>query len=271
MPELPEVETTRCGILPYVKGQRVISLIIRQRQLRYPIPLRLKHELVGQVITDVSRRGKYLLLSCDAGTLIIHLGMSGSLRIAAAGTAAARHDHVDICLANDVCLRLRDPRRFGLLLWTRRPPLQHRLLRDLGPEPFAAEFNGDYLYRRGRGRRQAVKSFIMDSHSVVGVGNIYASEALFSAAIHPARSAGRIARDRYQALAEAIKQVLQQAITRGGTTLHDFYYGDDQPGYFANRLQVYGREGNPCPICATPIRQRQIGQRSSYYCPHCQH
>jgi len=243
---------------------------IRERRLRYPVPPRLGRELTGEVITDIGRRGKYLLLNCDSGTVIIHLGMSGSLRIVPVGTAAARHDHVDICLDNDVCLRLRDPRRFGLLLWTRRPPLQHRLLRDLGPEPFADVFDGDYLYQRSRNRRQAVKAFIMDSHCVVGVGNIYASEALFSAAIHPARSAGRIALARYQQLAAAIKQVLQQAITKGGTTLRDFYYGNNQPGYFANNLRVYGREGSPCLLCSTPIRQLQIGQRTSYYCPACQ-
>ena len=271
MPELPEVETTRCGILSSVKGQRVISVAVRQRQLRYPVPLRLKHELIGQVFDDVGRRGKYLLLACDAGTVIIHLGMSGSLRIVASGTIAGKHDHVDICLANDVCLRLRDPRRFGLVLWTRRDPLQHRLLCHLGPEPLAIDFDADYLFRRSRGRRQAIKQFIMDSHCVVGVGNIYASEALFMAGIHPARAAGRIALARYHTLVTAIKQVLQLAIARGGTTLRDFYYGDEQPGYFAQSLQVYGREGLPCLVCTTVIRQRRIGQRASYYCPACQH
>ena len=271
MPELPEVETTRCGILPYVNGQRVVAVTVRQRQLRYPIPMRLGHELIGQEIRQVSRRGKYLLLASDAGTVIIHLGMSGSLRIVAAGTAAASHDHVDICLANKLCLRLRDPRRFGLLLWTRRDPLQHRLLRELGPEPLLSDFSGAYLFQRSRGRRQAIKSFIMDSHCVVGVGNIYASEALFLAGIHPARAAGRIALPRYQVLVDAIKQVLQQAIAQGGTTLRDFYYGDDQPGYFGQSLQVYGRAGEPCLVCAAVILQRRIGQRASYYCPVCQH
>jgi formamidopyrimidine-DNA glycosylase len=271
MPELPEVETTRQGILPYLKNQRIVDLTIRQRQLRYPVPARLAHELTGQVVVDVGRRGKYLLLACETGTVIIHLGMSGSLRIVAADTAAAKHDHVDICLANGVCLRLRDPRRFGLMLWTRRDPLQHRLLRDLGPEPLAPDFNGDYLFQRSRRRRQAIKPFIMDSHCVVGVGNIYASEALFRSGIHPGRAAGRIALTRYNDLADASKQVLLQAISQGGTTLRDFYYGNDQPGYFSQSLQVYGREGLPCLVCATAIRQCRLGQRASYYCPVCQH
>jgi len=271
MPELPEVETTRRGILAWVKGQQVVGVAIRQRQLRVPVSAQLVRELSGQQIQDVGRRGKYLLLYCETGSVIIHLGMSGSLRIVTAATAAGKHDHADICLANGYCLRLRDPRRFGLLLWTRRDPLRHRLLADLGPEPLGPDFDGDYLYRRSRGRRQAVKPFIMDSHCVVGVGNIYASEALFRAAIHPARPAGRIGLARYQDLAEAIRQVLRQAIAEGGTTLRDFYYGDEQPGYFAQSLQVYGRDGQPCVTCGAAIRQSRLGQRASYYCPACQH
>jgi formamidopyrimidine-DNA glycosylase len=270
VPELPEVETTRRGILPALKGQRVIAVTIRQRQLRYPIPARLGHNLKDQIFYDVERRGKYILLLCDVGTVIIHLGMSGSLRVVAAGVPAGRHDHIDICLANGVCLRLRDPRRFGLVLWTRGQPLQHRLLCDLGPEPLGPDFDGEYLFERSRRRRQTVKQFIMDSHCVVGVGNIYASEALFMAGIHPSRAAGRISQQRYRVLVAMIKRVLLLAITQGGTTLRDFYYGDEQPGYFAQSLQVYGREGLPCSVCGALIRQRRIGQRASYYCSACQ-
>jgi len=271
MPELPEVETTCRGISPSVKGQCVLTVTVRQRQLRYPVPSRLGRELRGQIIRDVSRRGKYLLLACDVGTMIIHLGMSGSLRLVSAGMPAGKHDHVDVCLASGLCLRLRDPRRFGLVLWTRRDPLQHRLLHHLGPEPLTTEFDGEYLFKRSRERRQSIKQFIMDSHCVVGVGNIYASESLFIAGIHPLRAAGRVSLTRYQVLVTAIKQVLQRAIAQGGTTLRDFYYGDEQPGYFAQSLQVYGREGLPCLVCATTIRQRRMGQRASYYCPACQH
>jgi len=270
MPELPEVETTRRGIMPHVKGRRIMAVVVRQRQLRYPVPLRLKHELKNQIVYDVVRRGKYLLLCCDAGSVIIHLGMSGSLRIVARDTVAGKHDHIDICLDNDLCLRLRDPRRFGLLLWTRRNVMQHRLLRDLGPEPLTLDFDSEYLYQRSRGRRQAIKQFIMDSHNVVGVGNIYASESLFMAGIHPLRAAGRVALPRYVVLVDAIKRVLQQAIAQGGTTLRDFYYGDEQPGYFGQSLQVYGREAQDCRVCGSGIRQRRIGQRASYYCPVCQ-
>jgi len=270
MPELPEVETTRRGILPYVEGQRIASVDVRQHRLRYPVPRSLGAELPGQCIKGVARRGKYLLLECTQGTLIIHLGMSGSLRIVEVGDSAAKHDHVDVCLANGHCLRLRDPRRFGLIIWTKRAVSRHRLLRDLGPEPLSEMFSADYLYQRSRGRRQAVKPFIMDSHCVVGVGNIYASEALFQAGIHPVRTAGRISAQRYLILVDAIKRVLEQAIDQGGTTLRDFYYGDDQPGYFAQSLQVYGRGGQACMRCATPIRATRLGQRASYYCPKCQ-
>lgn len=271
MPELPEVETTRRGIIPHIKNQRVIAVKVRQRKLRYQIPARLSTELTGQIITRVDRRGKYLLLVCDAGTVIMHLGMSGSLRVVTAATAAGKHDHIDISFANKCILRLRDPRRFGLVLWTRGDVYQHKLLRKLGPEPLGEDFNGDYLFQRSRGRRLSVKQFIMDGHCVVGVGNIYASEALHMAGIHPLRAAGRISARRYQVLGIIIKQVLEQAIAQGGTTLRDFYNADDQPGYFAQSLKVYGRAGQPCFSCLTLIVQRRLGQRASYYCPACQH
>lgn len=270
MPELPEVETTRRGILPYVEGQQITSVDVRQHRLRYPVPRSIAAELPGQDIRSVARRGKYLLFECTNGSLIMHLGMSGSLRIVRADDAPTRHDHVDLCLASGICLRLRDPRRFGLVLWTRRDVMRHRLLRELGPEPLSADFSAEYLYRYSRCRRQAIKPLIMDSHCVVGVGNIYASEALYHAGIHPARPAGRISRQRYQILVEAIQRVLEQAIDQGGTTLRDFYYGNQQPGYFAQSLRVYGRDEQPCGHCASPIRMIRLGQRASYYCPRCQ-
>jgi len=271
MPELPEVETTRRGILPHVQGTSVIAVKVRQRQLRYPVPPQLSRQLVGHPILDVQRRGKYLLLLTPVGTVIIHLGMSGSLRLVQPDEPPGPHDHVDLCLDNNNCLRFRDPRRFGMVLWTRQSAHSHKLLNKLGPEPLAANFVGDYLYQRSRGRRQAIKLFVMDSHCVVGVGNIYASEALFRAGIHPLRAAGRISASRYDGLVSAIKAVLQQAIGEGGTTLRDFYYGDHQPGYFVQSLRVYGRAGQACEDCGTPVRIIRQAQRATYYCPHCQH
>lgn len=271
MPELPEVETTRCGIAPHLVGRRIEEVIVRQGRLRWPVPRGLAGRLRGQRLQAVGRRGKYLLLGFDQGTLLVHLGMSGSLRIVPAHTPAGRHDHLDLCFSGGRVLRLTDPRRFGAVLWSGGDPLAHPRLAALGPEPLDEAFDGAYLYRRSRGRRGAVKPFIMDGKLVVGVGNIYANEALFAAGIHPARAAGRIGRERYERLAEAIKTVLHAAIAQGGTTLRDFVGGDGRPGYFAQQLAVYGREGAPCPRCATPIRQTTLGQRASYYCPHCQH
>ncbi len=271
MPELPEVETTRRGIAPHVEGRTVTGVTVRQRQLRWPVPKGLGRSLKGQTLQAVSRRGKYLLLGFDRGTVILHLGMSGSLRLVPCDTPPGRHDHVDIAFDSGRCLRLTDPRRFGAVLHTRDDPHHHELLARLGPEPLAPGFDGHWLYERSRKRRQAVKAFIMDSKVVVGVGNIYASEALFLAGIHPRRPAGRIGAARYDALAGAIREVLTAAIEAGGTTLRDFTQSDGRPGYFARELHVYGREGNPCPACGTPIRQEVIGQRSSYFCPKCQH
>jgi formamidopyrimidine-DNA glycosylase len=270
MPELPEVETTRRGIGAHVVGRRVCDVIVRERRLRYPVPPRLRTELTGHTITAVERRGKYLLLITDAGTAIVHLGMSGSLRVVAATTPPSAHDHLDIVLAGGDCLRLRDPRRFGCVLWTRADPRRHHLLRDLGPEPLSQEFSGEMLYRVSRGRRCAVKTLLMDSHIVVGVGNIYANEALFRAGIRPDRAAGRIGLDRYRALAAAVKHTLRDAIRAGGTTLRDFRDSEGRPGYFSQALQVYDRAGEPCPRCGTALRQRVLGQRATYYCPACQ-
>lgn len=269
MPELPEVETTRRGIEPHLGGRTVTRLIVRQPRLRWPVPRGLAKRLEGRALRAVGRRGKYLLIGTDAGSLILHLGMSGSLRVVPADTPAGPHDHVDLVLDSGQALRLRDPRRFGCLLWAARPE-RHPLLRDLGPEPLSEDFDGDHLHAAGRGRRLSVKEFIMNSRIVVGVGNIYANEALFMAGIHPARPAGRISRGRYARLAAAIKQVLTEAIGQGGTTLRDFLREDGRPGYFQVRLRVYDRTGRPCPRCGGPIRQRVLGQRSTFYCPRCQ-
>ena len=270
MPELPEVETTRRGIAPHLVGRRVVAVAVRNPRLRWPVPPQLASELSGHQVVGVDRRGKYLLLRIGLGTLIAHLGMSGSLRILPARTPAGAHDHVDLVLDDGRALRLTDPRRFGCLLWTRGDPLRHPLLAALGPEPFDAAFSGDYLFRRTRGRRLAVKALLMDGRVVAGVGNIYANESLFFAGIHPGRPAGRIGLARYDKLSAAVRDVLQEAIRAGGTTLRDFVGGDGQPGYFGQKLRVYEREGEPCGGCGDSIRRRVIGQRASYFCPRCQ-
>lgn len=271
MPELPEVETSRRGIEPHILEQKIDKIIIRQKQLRWPIPARLKSELPGHRVTQVKRRGKYLLLESTAGTLIIHLGMSGSLHIVNASTSPQKHDHFDMLFSHGKILRLRDPRRFGAVLWTKKNPLQHKLIKDLGPEPLNDDFNADYLYRISRNRKTPVKSFIMNSQVVVGVGNIYASESLFLARINPKRAAGKISRQKYQKLAESIQIVLSLAIQQGGSSLRDFTHHDGKPGYFQQTLNVYGRKGLPCPVCLNPVRQIIQNQRSSFYCPKCQH
>ncbi len=270
MPELPEVETTRRGIAPHLVDKKVVRVIVREARLRWPVSPELAVQLPGNILSSVERRAKYLLLKSPAGCLIVHLGMSGSLRIMPVSVPAMKHEHVDIVLEDHTCLRLRDPRRFGALLWTCADPLQHALLAHLGPEPLEDDFNGAYLYRQARGRSLAVKHFIMDSRVVAGVGNIYANEALFMAGIHPARAAGRIAQQRYQALALAIKQVLEAALAQGGTTLRDYYAGDGRAGYFKQRLQVYGRATLPCNACRQPLQLIRQGQRSSYFCKNCQ-
>jgi len=270
MPELPEVETTRRGIAPHLRGHRVVEVRLREPRLRWPVPATLAHDLADRRIQDVERRGKYLLIRFDTGTLLVHLGMSGSLRIVQADAPPRKHDHVDLVLDNDRALRLCDPRRFGAMLWITGDPLRHALLRDLGPEPLESDFSGDYLYRRSRGRSASVKSFIMDSHIVTGVGNIYANEALFLAGIHPARAAGRIAAPRYARLCGAIRTVLGHSIELGGTTLRDFVNSAGEPGYFQQTLRVYDRTGQPCRVCGAPIRERRLGQRSAFYCPVCQ-
>ncbi|HIC79546.1 MAG TPA: bifunctional DNA-formamidopyrimidine glycosylase/DNA-(apurinic or apyrimidinic site) lyase [Kiloniellaceae bacterium] len=269
MPELPEVETTRRGIEPHIRGHCVSGVSVRQPRLRWPVPPELDSLLTGRRLHGVERRAKYLLLRFGHGTLILHLGMSGSLRILPAGTPPQPHDHVDLVFGRHL-LRLRDPRRFGAVLWTAADPFDHPLLASLGPEPLEDAFDGPWLYQRAKGRRAAVKQLVMDAKVVVGVGNIYASEALFAAGIHPRRPAGRISLARYDRLSEEIKKILTDAIRQGGTTLRDFQQQDGRPGYFAQQLKVYGRTGEPCPRCQTAIRQVTMGQRSSYYCPQCQ-
>ena len=269
MPELPEVETTRRGVAPYSRGQVVRDVLVREPRLRWPVPANLPALLQGQRITEVERRAKYLLFRTDPGTLLVHLGMSGSLRIIEGDVEPQKHDHIDIVLRSGARLRYNDPRRFGCMLWL-APGGKHPLLDHLGPEPLSNAFDGDLLYRRSRGRKGPVKNFIMDGKVVVGVGNIYANEALFLAGVRPDRAAGRISRARYQALAQDIKQVLTSAIEQGGTTLRDFVGGDGKPGYFAQQLYVYGRGGLPCKRCGAELREVRISQRTTVYCVTCQ-
>ena len=270
MPELPEVETTRRGIEAHLRGRTIQKLIVRQASLRWPVPATLAKNIRHTHIKQVSRRAKYLLVGTDKGTLIIHLGMSGSLRIVRDNTPPGPHDHIDMLLDNNILLRYTDPRRFGAWLWTEDNVESHPLLCRLGPEPLSDDFNADYFFGRSRSRKLAIKSFLMDSHIVVGIGNIYASETLFRAGIHPARAAGRISRQRYVKLVDAVKQVLTEAIRQGGTTLRDFSNSEGKPGYFQQSLNVYGQSGEPCPVCTAPVRETRIGQRSTFYCPRCQ-
>ena len=270
MPELPEVETTRRGISPHVLGHRVREVVIRNPQLRWPVSPQLRGELVGRTIERVDRRGKYLLLYAGDACLLVHLGMSGSLRVVADGAPLLKHDHIDIVMAEGSTLRYCDPRRFGCMLWLKDAPLEHPLLKSLGPEPLSGGFDADTLVLASRGRKIPVKSFIMDSHVVVGVGNIYANEALFMAGIRPDRQAGRISAQRYARLTECIKEILGRAIAQGGTTLRDFVGGDGKPGYFKQSLHVYGRGGEACSTCRSTLTEIRTGQRSTVFCPHCQ-
>ncbi|EIC21981.1 bifunctional DNA-formamidopyrimidine glycosylase/DNA-(apurinic or apyrimidinic site) lyase [Thiorhodovibrio frisius] len=270
MPELPEVETTLRGIAPALTGQRIDRLLVRDRRLRQPVSLETEAQVPGQRILHLRRRAKYLLIALEEGSVLVHLGMSGSLRLVPETAAYRPHDHIELTLESGVALRLHDPRRFGIFQWIPEPAETHSLLASLGPEPLSADCDGAYLYQISRNRRAAVKSLIMDSRVLVGVGNIYANEALFMSGIHPARAAGRIGLARYQRLADAIKQVLNAAIEQGGTTLRDFLREDGNPGYFAQQLRVYGRTGEPCRQCGAPIRLGRIGQRSSFYCATCQ-
>jgi len=270
MPELPEVETTRRGLEPHLVGCEIRAVELRDPRLRWPVPASLPALVAGQRIRSLKRRAKYLLLETDGTALLLHLGMSGSLRRCAPGTPLRPHDHLIFHLDDGFEVRLHDPRRFGCCLPLPAPPAVHPLLAALGPEPLGEDFHGDALFRLSRGRRATVKAFIMDQQVVVGVGNIYASEALFLAGIRPGRAAGRVSRREYSDLASRIRSVLTEAIAQGGTTLRDFVREDGTHGYFRQQLRVYGREGEPCLCCATPIRNRRIGNRASAYCPRCQ-
>ena len=270
MPELPEVETVRRGIAPHVTGQRVVRAIVRQPRLRWPVPDELATEMAGQVVQRVDRRAKYLLLHTAAGVAILHLGMTGRLQIMPADAPLSKHDHLDLVLASGQCLRFNDSRRFGAALWTREPPERHPLLLTLGPEPFDQAFSGAYLHRRARGRVPAIKTFIMDNRVVVGAGNIYANEALFAAGIRPSRPAGQLSLTEHERLANAIREILSEAIRQGGTTLRDFVGGEGEPGYFQQHLHVYDRRALPCTTCGEPIQHCRIGQRATYFCPRCQ-
>lgn len=269
MPELPEVETTRRGIEPHILGKQIEKIVVRQPRLRWPVPASV-HRAEQCRIEAVERRAKYLLLRTSQGTLVLHLGMSGSLTVQDAEKPVLKHDHLDIVLEGGICLRLNDPRRFGACLWQGASEEALALFANLGPEPLTEEFNGERLFRLSRKRTVAVKNFIMTNSVVVGVGNIYANEALFMSRIDPRKAAGRISRQKYLTLAENIKIVLGRAIEKGGTTLRDFLGADGKPGYFRIELNVYGKAGEPCPQCGMPIRSLSIGQRNSFYCPKCQ-
>ena len=269
MPELPEVEVTRRGISPALLGRRISSVIVRQPRLRYPIPDDLPALLTGKRIDSISRRAKYLLLELQRGSVLIHLGMSGSLRVVPATQPAVAHEHVDL-ICDDIALRLRDPRRFGALLWLPHPASAHPLLASLGIEPLDERFDDLWLHRLCAGRRTPIKQLIMDAHHLVGVGNIYASESLFRARIHPQTPAGRLSAARCKALANAIQATLNDALAAGGSSLRDFVHSDGSSGYFQQQYFVYGRDGEPCRLCNTPVRRLTLGQRASFFCPRCQ-
>lgn len=269
MPELPEVETTRLGLLPRLAGRRLEHIAVRNPNLRWPVPIDLEKQLAGRILRDLRRRGKYLLFDFDGATQIVHLGMSGSLRFAEADEPAALHDHVDWHFDGGVTLRLRDPRRFGAVLWT-EDAARHPLLAHLGPEPLTPAFDADYLYAQCRRRSAAIKQVIMDASVVVGVGNIYASESLFHAGIRPGTAARRLSRPACGRLVEAIQGVLSAAIAAGGSSLRDYVATDGELGYFQLQTRVYDRAGLPCKACGTPIRRIVQGLRASFYCPRCQ-
>lgn len=270
MPELPEVETTRRGLEPLVRGANITAVVVRNRALRQPVTRNLARILTGRRIDQLERRAKYLLFRAGDGTLIVHLGMSGRLWVVNAATPPATHDHFDLALANGTIVRLRDPRRFGLVLWHAGDPHTHKLLRDIGPEPLSDALSADWLYRETRARSGAIKNALMDSHLVAGVGNIYASEALFRAGINPRLPARKIGLSRYAVLVDKIRETLTEAIAAGGSSLRDYVNSAGEAGYFQNRFFVYGRDGEDCLTCKTPIRSLVLGQRSTFYCPRCQ-
>jgi formamidopyrimidine-DNA glycosylase len=269
MPELPEVETTRLGLVPRIVGRRIREVLVREPRLRWPVPRDLASRLRGAVVQAIRRRGKYLLFDCGSGHLLVHLGMSGRLTLVQPDRPLRPHDHVDIAFEGGDVMRFNDPRRFGAMLWV-RDPAHHRLLDAMGVEPFDEAFTGELLHRLSRGRRVPVKQFVMDARIVTGIGNIYANEALHAARIHPARAAGRLSLARYGRLAAEIRDVLRRALAAGGSSLRDFVRSDGRPGYFQLEYAVYGREGEPCPSCGGAVRSVRHGGRSTFYCPACQ-
>jgi len=272
MPELPEVEVTRQGVAPHLEGRIVTAVTLRHSGLRWPFPTDLAQRLRGRAIRSVGRRGKYLLIGFDHGTLIMHLGMSGHLRILARDTPPQKHDHFDMAVGKQL-LRMSDPRRFGAVLWHGHEEggiEEHLLLRNLGVEPLEPGFSAELLYRQTRNRSAAIKQVLLAGDIVVGVGNIYAPESLFKARINPKTAASRIGLARYEKLAQAIRETLAAAIRQGGSTLRDFVAVNGQSGYFQQNYFVYDRTGQPCRVCATPVRQIKQGQRSTFYCPNCQ-
>lgn len=270
MPELPEVETTLRGIAPHIEHQFIENVVVRQNQLRWPVPSTIKKHLIGKKVNQLARRGKYLLFKVGQGTIISHLGMSGSFRIITPNIPPKKHDHIDIEFANNKILRFTDPRRFGAFLWTEQDPMLHPLLSKLGIEPFNHHFSGNYLWRKAQGRKTPIKSFIMDNKIVVGIGNIYATEALFYAGINPQTPAGNISQELFNQLAKSAKHILRKAIKQGGTTLKDFVNSEGKPGYFTFYLKVYNRAGLPCIKCQTTLIRICIGQRGAVYCESCQ-
>lgn len=273
MPELPEVETTRRGIEPHISGKKVKQLIVRNPNLRWPVPDGLEELLAGKKLLSVGRRGKYLLLDFGVGTVLWHLGMSGALRVLLGKNTvepARVHDHIDLVFQGQVAVRFTDPRRFGAFLWTDQPVVEHELIAHLGPEPLTDAFTGEYLYRQSRKRQVALKTFIMDSKVVVGVGNIYANEALFAAGLRPEKSAGQLTKPKAALLVQEIRRILADAIERGGTTLRDFTNSEGKPGYFAQQLSVYGRADQPCRRCAKPLTEIRMANRSTVFCRRCQ-
>lgn len=270
MPELPEVETTLRGISPHIKNQIVSQVIIRQPKLRWPIPTDLPTLIEQQTLLSLSRRAKYLLLHFNPGTLLIHLGMSGSLRVISDNTPVEKHDHVDIIFKHKKGIRLTDPRRFGAVLWLGTEPETHPLLSKLGPEPLSKELTANYLYTRSRGKKVSIKHYLMNQNIITGIGNIYCTEALYYARISPVRSAGNISLKRYQILLNEIQKTLSLAIELGGTSLRDFVGSDGKPGYFKQELSAYGRSGQPCKNCQQGLSEIKQSSRTTVYCTHCQ-
>ncbi len=270
MPELPEVEVTRRGIAAHIEGRTITRVVVRRYDLRWPVPKELPKTLPGLRVKDVSRRAKYLLLDCELGWLILHLGMSGSLRMIPVGTAAEKHDHFDLEFDSGRMLRLHDPRRFGAVLWTHTPPEQHELMVHLGPEPFSPAVTGKWLHDQVRGRGAPIKNLLMDSRILVGIGNIYANEALFRCGIRPSRAGGKLSVARCVKLVDTLRATLDKAIEAGGSTLRDFVNTEGSPGYFQQTYFVYDRREEPCRVCGTPIKLARFSQRSTFYCPRCQ-